>query len=248
MRNGLIQKFKISSEAGPVSVFLTSGEYKDGRLGEIFLESLERGSEINRLLNLNAIQLSEKIQYGVPLKEAIECFSQAGRSQQISGLIEGHPFIPAANCIEQFIFYWLSAHYLGDISFVKKSTSLNQDPEMRPLPQELRVYQLIPKLHLLPTVCGEKFYPGSPSLEETIKRISRTNYWIDAEENLDTRETIEKIKRNRIWKEDNGSSTSNLSGKITGATCNICGNLMISDGSCFKCPSCKTSTGGCGGG
>src|SRR3989344_1607518 len=98
VRDGMIQKFKISSEVGPISVFLVSGEYKDGRLGEIFLESLERGSEINRLLNENAIQFSEKLQYGVPLEEAIEIFSRAGKSQ-ISGLTD-HPFIKTARGVE----------------------------------------------------------------------------------------------------------------------------------------------------
>ena len=241
VRTGITQKVKF---LGGPSLFIRTGEYKDGRLGEIFVDSLERGSEINRLLNVNAIQFSEKIQYGVPLKEAIEIFSKAGQSQ-ISGLTD-HPFIKTANGVEGFVYDWVKAHYMGDISFLRGENGGFIKPEMRPLPWDLRIYQQAPKLHLIPTVAGQKFYPDSPSLEETITSISGTNYWEDKQDGLDTRKTIEKIKRERIWNGENAES--DLGGKLTGKICNDCGNMMINDGSCFKCPHCKTSTGGCGGG
>ena len=170
-------------------------------------------------------------------EEAIEIFSRAGKSQ-ISGLTD-HPFIKTARGVEGFIYDWINAHYLGDISSVPNMA------ELRPLPVELRVYQKVPPLHMIPTIEGENFYPGAPSLEETIVKISKTNYWKD--EGLDTRQTIEKIKRIRLWKSDN-LKEAETNGKITGAVCEKCGNMMISDGSCWKCPHCKTSTGGCGGG
>ncbi len=236
-REGITQKVKI----GNIPLFIRTGEYADGRLGEVFIDSLERGSEVNRLLNENAIQFSEKLQYGVPLKEAIEVFGKAGQSQ-ISGLTD-HPFIKTAKGLDGFLYDWLTAEYLGDISFIPKNPN---GPEMRPLPWELRAYKKVPELHLIPTVEGEIMYPGVPSLEETIERISGNNYWCDKEQGLDTRETIEKIKRTRIWGGVN--SLKNISGKITGKTCDQCGNLMISDGGCWKCPVCKTTTGGCGGG
>ncbi len=235
-RYAVREKFKIAD----LPIFLSTGEYTDGRLGELFIDSFERGSEVNRLLNELAIQFSEKIQYGVPLEEAIELFNKAG-SSQISG-VTNHEFIKTARGIEGFIYDWLRAHYLGDISFVSKN------PEMRPLPWELRVYQRVPKLHLIPTVAGEGFYPGSPSLEETIGKISKINYWCDEEENLDTRQTIEKIKRDRVWGRDAEFADSNQANKITGQTCPHCGILMIQDGNCLKCPKCKQSTSGCGGG
>lgn len=235
IRKGIIQKIKV----GGISLFLTAGEYNDGRLGELFADSLERGSEINRLLNENAIQFSEKLQYGIPLEEAIEIFSKAGKSQ-ISGLTD-HSFIKTARGLEGFIYDWIMAHYLGQISDIPKGP----ESELRPLPWELRVYQKVPPLHVIPTIEGMNFYLGVPSLEETIGKISKTNYWKD--EGLDTRQTIEKIKRTRLWKSDDLKGVE-INGKITGAICDKCGNIMISDGSCWKCPHCKTSTGGCGGG
>src|ERR1035437_7286605 len=193
---------------------------------------------MNRLLTENATQFSEKLQYGISLRESLEIFGQAGTSQ-ISGFTT-HPFIKMARGIEGFIYEWISAHYLGDIS-----PAMNVDQELRPLPWELRVYQQVPKLHLRPSVCGEGFYPGVPTLEETIKKISGTNFWCDLKQDkgLDTRRVIEKIKRTRVWKNDNNF----LSGRMTGRVCDRCGTMMVSDGSCSKCPRCKTSTGGCGG-
>ena len=235
-RTGKIQKVKV----GGTSLFITAGEYPDGRLGEVFLESLERGSEVNRLLNENAVQFSEKLQIGMPLREAIEIFGKAGHSQ-ISGLTD-HPFIKTARGIEGFLYDWIRAHYLGDIEFAMPEK--NAGAELRPLPWELRAYEQVPPLHLIPTVAGEVFYPGAPSLEETIKKVSGTNFWLD--EGLDTRQTIEKIKRTRLWKNENTIDVLNNGGRMTGQTCK-CGSLLISDGRCLSCPKCKTSSGGCGG-
>lgn len=236
-REGITEKVKI----GNISYFIRSGEYKDGRLGELFLDSLERGTDINRLVNLTAIQFSEKLQVGVNIRDAIDVFQKAGQSQ-IAGLTN-HPFIKGATSQEDFLYKWISAHYLGDISFIPKTV------EMRPLPWELRIYSKVPKLHLMPTVEGEKMYPGVPSLEETIEKVSGTNFWCDVEEGLDTRETIERIKRTRVWgKENFPEQISSNTGKLTGRICEVCGSIMIPDGNCSKCPKCKTSTGGCGGG
>ena len=234
-RIGITEKVKI----GGVSYFIRTGEYNDGRLGEIFLDSLQRGTDVNRLINIFAMQFSKELQLGLPLKEALEMLEKAGQSQ-IAG-VTNHPFIKMVSSQEEFLRKWISAHYLGEISFVPK------EPEMRPLPEELRVYQKIPKLHMLPTVDGEIMYPGVPSLEDTIKKISGTNFWCDSENGLDTRETIEKIKNTRVWGKEN-LNPQKISGKLTGKTCPVCGTMMVSDGSCSKCPHCKTSTGGCGGG
>ncbi len=240
LRYGLTQKVKITGE-NTYSLFIRTGEYPDGRLGEVFVDCLERGSEVNRLLNELAVQFSEKLQYGVPLVEALEILGKAGRSQ-LSGFID-HDYIKMGS-IEGFLCEWLRANYLGDISTISK-----KDPELRPLPWELRTYQRIPELHLIPTVKGISLYPGVPSLEDTIKKVSDINYWEDKEDGLDTRETIERIKRTRIWKADRqGREEEKTRGITKGRVCDKCGELMISDGNCYKCPHCKISTGGCGGG
>jgi len=237
-RESMTQKVKI----GGTSLFLTAGEYSDGRLGELFIGALERTSEVNRLLNENAVQFSEKLQIGMPFEEAIEIFEKAG-SSQISGRTD-HPFITKAKGPEGFIYNWLRAHYLGNLSFLLDDDEA-KEKELRPLPWELRIYKRVPKLHLMPSVEGITMYPGVPTLEETVEKTSKFNYWEDKEDGLDTCKTIEKIKRERKWKSDKTGGAI-LSGKISGKTCEKCGSVMLSDGGCLKCPVCMISTGGCG--
>jgi ribonucleoside-diphosphate reductase alpha chain len=240
LRYGITQKLKV----GGISMFLRSGEYEDGRLGELFLDSLERGSGMNKALHENVVQFSEKLQYGMPLEEALEVFRKAGESQ-LSGFTD-HPFIKQSRGWEGFLSEWVSAHYLGDISGV--STILSESKtELRPFPWELRVYQQKPKLHLMPSVAGVNFYEGVPTLEETIQEVSGTNFWLDEKSGLDTRKTIERIKKERKWNKDTARGMESQKGKITGRTCDGCGGMLISDGKCWKCPSCKTAIGGCSG-
>ena len=197
---------------------------------------------MNRLLNENAVQFSEKLQIGMPFEEAIEIFEKAG-SSQISGRTD-HPFITKAKGPEGFIYNWLRAHYLGNLSFLLDDDEA-KEKELRPLPWELRIYKRVPKLHLMPSVEGITMYPGVPTLEETVEKTSKFNYWEDKEDGLDTCKTIEKIKRERKWKSDKTGGAI-LSGKISGKTCEKCGSVMLSDGGCLKCPVCMISTGGCG--
>lgn len=239
-RTGVIEKVKI----GDIPLFLRSGEWPDGRLGELWIDSMERGTDLNLALNGLAIEFSEKIQAGMKLEEAIEVFDRLGKSQ-VSGITD-HPFIRMTKGFGQFIYNWSRAHYLGDISFLFDDEGKPTQPEMRPLPWELRTYQLVPRLHLIPTVAGKKFYEGAPSLEETIKKKSPTNFWCDSFEGLDTRRTIEKIEATRQWGKD-GGSIKKLSKRLTGKMCDKCGAIMESDGVCSRCPICMKG-GGCGGG
>jgi len=238
LRFGMTQKVKI----GGVPLFMRTGEYPDGRMGELFLDSMERGSDANLYLNGLAIEFSEKLQAGVALEEAVEVFDRLGKSQ-VGGFTD-HPFIRSAKGIGQFIHRWHMAHYKGDISYLFDNEGKPATPEMRPLPNELRIYQQQPELYLIPTVAGIPFYEGAPTLEETIKKISGTNFWCDDFDGLDTRKTIERIKQTREW--GKADTTQKSSGKLTGRTC-ACGALMEQDGNCYRCPSCFKG-GGCGGG
>jgi ribonucleoside-diphosphate reductase alpha chain len=243
-----------ANKIGGTKVFIITGEYpinrqsikvssdecwtKRVRLGEIFINCLGRGSEVDQLINGIAMQASTQLQYGVPLREVLSTFEKMGKSD-ISGFTD-HPYIKTARGVFDFVNKLISAHYLGDISFIPKGNG----HELRPLPNELRVYQVVPELHLFPTVAGFKVYPGVPSLEETINNISGTNYWLDNDEGLDTRKTLDKIARVRTW---SGSNSPILTGTISGETCNTCGTMLIRNGSCKSCPSCATVlAGSCG--
>ena len=75
----------------------------------------------------------------------------------------------------------------------------------------------------------------------------KENFWIDSFKNLDTRKTIDKIKRTRVWNGDSIAQIFSKEGKLVGRVCEKCGGLMAQDGNCWKCPICMKA-GGCGGG
>ncbi|MBS3162809.1 vitamin B12-dependent ribonucleotide reductase [Candidatus Woesearchaeota archaeon] len=216
-------------------LFFTVGLYDNGEPAEIFVNVMDRGTEIDGAYNTIARMGSNMLQGGQPLSRVVRIFETSGRSHDYGGFTN-HPFIKTAGGILPFIGQVLRAEFLGDISFVP--------PELRPLPEELEVYKRQPALHLIPEIGGRKVYPGSPSLEETIEKISEINYWKD--EGQTTFETLEKIRAGRKQKTQK-TGGQEQKGRMTGRTCS-CGSPLIQNGSCTICsnPTCNKREGGCG--
>ena len=102
--------YTIKSKIGGQAVFLRTGEYNDGTLGEIFIDMSKEGATIRSLLNCFAISVSIGLQYGVPLEEFVDKFiftrfEPAGRVE--------HPNIKNATSIVDYIFRALGHEYLG---------------------------------------------------------------------------------------------------------------------------------------
>lgn len=105
-RNGYTQKAKIAGH----SLFLRTGEYKDGSLGEIFLDMHKEGAAFRSLLNSFAIAISLGLQYGVPLEEYIDAFTFT--RFEPNGTVRGHDNIKMATSVIDFIFRDLALSYL----------------------------------------------------------------------------------------------------------------------------------------
>ena len=116
-RRGYTQKAKI----GGHSVFLRTGEYEDGSLGEIFLDMHKEGAAFRSLLNCFAIAVSLGLQYGVPLEEFVDAFIFT--RFEPNGIVLGHDHIKIATSVIDFIFRDLAFNYLrrGDLVQVKPS-------------------------------------------------------------------------------------------------------------------------------
>ncbi|MCB8837648.1 vitamin B12-dependent ribonucleotide reductase [Aurantimonas sp. VKM B-3413] len=106
-RKGYTQKAKI----GGHTIFLRTGEYDDGRLGEIFLDMNKEGSALRALINNFAISVSLGLQYGVPLEEYVETFTFT--KFEPAGLVEGNEAIKNASSILDYVFRELAVSYLG---------------------------------------------------------------------------------------------------------------------------------------
>jgi ribonucleoside-diphosphate reductase alpha chain len=110
-RRGFTQKAKISGQ----TVFLRTGEYADGTVGEIFIDMAKEGATMRSMLNCFAISISIGLQYGVPLEEFVEKF--VFTRFEPAGFVE-HPNIKSTTSIVDFIFRALGYEYLNRTDLV----------------------------------------------------------------------------------------------------------------------------------
>ena len=110
-RRGFTQKAKINGQ----TVFLRTGEYADGTVGEIFIDMAKEGATMRSMLNCFAISISIGLQYGVPLEEFVEKFVFTRFDP--AGFVE-HPNIKSTTSIVDFIFRALGYEYLNRTDLV----------------------------------------------------------------------------------------------------------------------------------
>jgi ribonucleoside-diphosphate reductase alpha chain len=213
-RNGYTQKAKI----GGHSLFVRTGEYPDGSLGEIFLDMHREGAAFRSLLNSFAIAVSLGLQYGVPLEEYVDAF--VFTRFEPNGVVQGHENIKITTSVLDFIFRDLALSYLRrtDLVQVKPddliATSTNgaregEEPEGRGR--------------------GRTGGPGArrgaartPAPEEGRAPAERPGETADS---------------------GDLTVTARLQG-YEGDPCPVCGNLtMVRNGTCLKCLTCGSTTG-----
>ena len=115
-RKGYTQKAIV----GGHKVYLRTGEYEDGRLGEIFIDMHKEGAAFRSLMNNFAIAVSIGLQYGVPLEEYVEAFTFTRFEPQ--GIVQGNDAIKMATSILDYTFRELAVSYLDrhDLGHVSK--------------------------------------------------------------------------------------------------------------------------------
>ena len=106
-RKGYIQKATI----GDHKVYLHTGEYEDGKIGEIFIDTSKEGELVKALMNNFAIAISLGLQYGVPLDEYINAY--VGTKFEPSGKVFGNDRILSASSILDYIFRELAISYMN---------------------------------------------------------------------------------------------------------------------------------------
>jgi ribonucleoside-diphosphate reductase alpha chain len=106
-RKGYTQKAIV----GGHKVYLRTGEYEDGRAGEIFVDMHKEGAAFRSLMNNFAIAISIGLQYGVPLEEFVEAYTFT--RFEPNGMVEGNDAIKMATSVLDYIFRELAVSYLG---------------------------------------------------------------------------------------------------------------------------------------
>ena len=115
-RKGYTQKAVV----GGHKVYLRTGEYEDGRIGEIFIDMHKEGAAFRSLMNSFAIAVSIGLQYGVPLEELVDAF--AFTRFEPSGPVQGNDTIKMATSVVDYIFRELA------ISYLDRTDLANVDP------------------------------------------------------------------------------------------------------------------------
>ena len=114
-RKGYTQKANV----GGHKVYLRTGEYEDGKLGEIFIDMHKEGAGFRAMMNNFAIAVSVGLQYGVPLEEFVDAFTFT--KFEPAGMVQGNDSIKNATSILDYIFRELAVSYLDrtDLAHVK---------------------------------------------------------------------------------------------------------------------------------
>ena len=214
-RRGYTQKAKINGQA----LFLRTGEYADGTVGEIFIDMAKEGATMRSMLNCFAISISIGLQYGVPLEEFVEKF--VFTRFEPSGMVE-HPNIKSTTSIVDFIFRSLAYEYLGRndlVHVLDKPEVLNTGTDdWDEIPVPLEYEKKTPELSDVRIVAGNVPKPEQPKSQK-IAPVKTENSSLDAV---------------------NAAAKSMQS---DAPSCNVCGHITIRSGTCYKCLNCGNSMG-----
>ena len=214
-RRGFTQKAKINGQA----LFVRTGEYADGTIGEIFVDMAKEGATMRSMLNCFAISISIGLQYGVPLEEFVEKF--VFTRFEPAGMVD-HPNIKSTTSIVDFIFRALAYEYLGRTDLVHvldKPEVLNTGTDdWDEIPTSLEYEKKTPELSDVRIVAPV----GKPEVAAKPKA------------------TASKVEAN------NGMDAVNAAAKSMQSdapACNTCGHITIRSGTCYKCLNCGNSMG-----
>ncbi len=228
-RGGYTQKAVV----GGHKIYIRTGEYIDGKLGEIFIDMHKEGASFRSLMHNFAMAISIGLQYGVPLEEYVEAFTFT--RFEPSGMVEGNDWVKIATSILDYIFRDLAINYLGrhDLAHVQPS-------DLTPDTIGDRSDYMV----------GRQDETHEPLVVETTVSIS--------DETVSMQTGYEEAKATGTYGTSNVVSYTTSSTKrkteksmqaklqgYEGDSCGECGNFtMVRNGTCLKCVTCG-STSGC---
>ncbi|MFN4006183.1 MAG: vitamin B12-dependent ribonucleotide reductase [Chitinophagaceae bacterium] len=209
-RRGFTQKARVGGQV----VFVRTGEYNDGTLGEIFIDLAKEGSTLRSLMNCFAIAVSVGLQYGVPLEEFVEKF--VFTKFEPAGMVD-HPNIKTTTSLVDFIFRCLAFEYLDRTDLVhvlNRPTVENGDDE------------------------GEVSMLGKPELSSV--RITPNAEAVP--QKLAMPKPVMAVKAEAsVGLDAVNAAAKNM--QSDAPACNVCGHITLRSGTCYKCLNCGNSMG-----
>jgi ribonucleoside-diphosphate reductase alpha chain len=211
-RSGFTQEAYV----GGHKVFLRTGEYEDGSLGEIFIDMHKEGAAFRSLMNCFAMSVSVGLQYGVPLETFVEQFTFTRFEPH--GVVSGHPNIKFATSIVDYIFRVLGVEYLKRYDFAQVKPA--EAPAAIEDPTE-------PRLVALEPVAPASLAPASQASLASLAAHATSSHGTESHAS-----------------EHYGALDAQLEEMMGDApVCDSCGHITVRNGACYKCLNCGNSMG-----
>jgi ribonucleoside-diphosphate reductase alpha chain len=253
-RKGYTQKAVVSRH----KIYLRTGEYEDGRLGEIFIDMHKEGAAFRSLMNNFAIAISVGLQYGVPLEEFVEAFTFT--RFEPAGPVTGNDSIKYATSLLDYVFRELAVSYLGrnDLAHVAPAEGLCfdnihsssdecVDSTLLKGSESLNVVRAVASLgylrRTLPAAHVHLMEVGNSATSETKTgtktgtktKTQKEKSFMPAEMEAEPKHDSRVVARRR--------ASARIQG-YEGDACSECGNFtLIRNGACMKCVTCGATNG-----
>jgi ribonucleoside-diphosphate reductase alpha chain len=243
-RKGYTQKAVV----GGHKVYLRTGEYSDGRIGEIFIDMHKEGAAFRSLMNNFAIAISVGLQYGVPLDEYVDAFTFT--RFEPAGLVQGNDAIKNATSILDYVFRELAISYLGrnDLAHVDPSDigpdviGKGEKQSQAPEPASAATSRFVSKGFVrskadkLMLVRGASAGSAPSALEPSHQAM----------EALEPSAPVMGFSAPDSWSVspvEARRKEARMKGYV-GEACPECANFtMVRNGTCLKCDTCGSTTG-----
>ncbi|MFC2103550.1 vitamin B12-dependent ribonucleotide reductase [Bacteroidota bacterium] len=224
-RSGFTQKAKINGQ----SVYIRTGDYVNGQIGEIFIDMHREGAAFRSLLNCFAISISLGLQHGVPLEEFVDAF--VFTRFEPSGIVTGNEKIKMATSVIDYIFRELAVTYLG------RNDLAHVEPE--------EVHSKVSPGIVKKLTEKEPEFTDEEIVSERLVELDKEdepsyNYNLATNSAVDQQKVVanEKVVMNSKVKKARQKG-------YTGDICQECQSMtMVRNGTCLKCMTCG-STSGC---
>ncbi|MDG2299707.1 MAG: vitamin B12-dependent ribonucleotide reductase [Planktomarina sp.] len=255
-RRGYTQKAIV----GGHKVYLRTGEYEDGQLGEIFIDMHKEGAGFRAMMNNFAIAVSVGLQYGVPLDEFVDAFTFT--KFEPAGMVQGNDSIKNATSILDYIFRELAVSYLDrtDLAHVKpEGTSFDDigrgEEEGKSNVRAVKESKAAQGIEVLKQMVSTGYHRNRVPQEFVVYQGGQGgNATVALETALDPGIAISTLAPDSVKASvsvaDTGSATAidhRMKAKMQGYEgdpCGECGNYtLVRNGTCMKCNTCGGTSG-----
>jgi ribonucleoside-diphosphate reductase alpha chain len=244
--------FTQEARVGGHKIFLRTGQYEDGTLGEIFIDMHKEGAAFRSMMNCFAMSVSIGLQYGVPLQTYVEQFTFTRFEPQ--GIVEGHPYVKMSTSIVDYLFRTLAVEYLGryDLAHVKPEGE-DAIPHAGFVGGGIKEDR--PSERVRSRGVDEV---GAHSLAYTREAIERIGAEAETLERTDAYEAARPpaggadhgraappaAKHAHAANEPANPLDAQLDAMMGDApVCDVCGHITVRNGACYKCLNCGNSMG-----